>query len=358
MTEGGIVLIFLILFFAMLLGGVNTARKNEFFMDYCSPENTSRVNAIFSILIFFSHVTGYIDLTGDINTIYFDFRNFFGQGVVVTYLFYSGYGMMESIKRKGMDYIKSMPFNRFFKLWYHFAIVIALYVIAGLAVGRKFKLVNVLLSLTGYKAVGNSNWYLFATFALYIIVFVSFMIFRNKKYLAVTSVFVLTMIFMVWERSMDLPPRFYNTVLCLPTGMLFSLLKPYVEKIITKNDIVWFTAFSSLLLVTAYFALNSKTGLNYYLYMLTLVILIVVATMKINIKSSVLDWFGAHIFSFFILQRLPMIILQSLGFNKQPYMFVMLSFFATVFLSLVFDECMDKLDSIIFKKKKGAMSVK
>ncbi len=351
-------LILLVLFFSLLLGGVKVAQKNEYFMDYCSPENTARVNAVFSILIFFSHVTGYIDLTGDINEIYFDFRNFIGQGVVVTYLFYSGYGMMESIKRKGMNYIKSMPFNRFFKLWYHFAIVIALYVIVGLATGRKFKLVNVLLSLTGYKAVGNSNWYLFVTFALYIIVFVSFMMFRNKKHFAVASVFVLTMIFMICERSLHLPPRFYNTVLCLPLGMLFSLLKPYFEKILTKNDIIWFTAFSSLLLVTVYFALNRKTGLNYYLYMLTFVVLIVVATMKINVKSSVLDWFGAHIFSFFILQRLPMIILQYLGFNKQPYAFILISFFATVFLSVVFDESMDKLDGIIFKKKKGVVSVK
>jgi hypothetical protein len=48
-----------------------------------------------------------------------------------------------------------------------------------------------------------------------------------------------------------------------------------------------------------------------------------------------------------------MIVLQYLGFNKEPYIFVLLSFFATVFLSLVFDESMNRLDKIIYKPKKN-----
>lgn len=346
--------VLLILFFSMLLGGVTVAQKNEFYADYCSPQNTARINAVFSILIFFSHVTSYVTLKGDLNVLYFDFRNFVGQGVVVTYLFYSGYGIMESISKKGLDYVKSIPTKRFFKLWYHFAIVIAIYAVVGIAIGRKFQIDQILLSLIGYKSIGNSNWYLFVTFASYIFIFVAFMIFRKKKIFAVGMVFVLTVLLMFLEYKLELPERFYNTVICLPIGMVFSMVKPYVEKVITKHDIVWFTTFSGLLLIVSYFALNRKESLVYYLvYMIAFVLLIVVSSMKINVKNSILDWFGAHIFSFFILQRIPMIILQYLGFNKEPYIFVLLSFFATVFLSLVFDESMNRLDKIIYKPKKN-----
>jgi hypothetical protein len=73
--------------------------------------------------------------------------------------------------------------------------------------------------------------------------------------------------------------------------------------------------------------------------------------MKINIRSSILDWFGEHIFSFFILQRIPMMIFMYFKLNRNYALFVILSFFGTVFLSVLFDAAMDKLDSVLFKKR-------
>lgn len=35
-----------------------------------------------------------------------------GQLIVVMFLFYSGYGVMESVRSKGTAYIKSIPFKR------------------------------------------------------------------------------------------------------------------------------------------------------------------------------------------------------------------------------------------------------
>ena len=83
---------------------------------------------------------------------------------------------MESITKKGKAYVKAMPWNRFFGLWYQFALVVILYVLTNLAVGKSMTLKNVLLAFTGVTSVGNSNWYLFATFVLYAIVYLAFML--------------------------------------------------------------------------------------------------------------------------------------------------------------------------------------
>jgi hypothetical protein len=145
-------------------------KKNEFHIDYCSPKNTNTINAIFSILIFLSHAGTYVKLDGTLDAPYFELRSFLGQLVVVTYLFFSGFGIMESIKKKGMPYIKAMPKNRFFKLWYHFAIVILLYTLVSVGImGRRYSFSKWILSFIGLKSIGNSNWYLFVTF-----VFISF----------------------------------------------------------------------------------------------------------------------------------------------------------------------------------------
>ena len=108
-------LVFIFILIALICSGLSVAKKNEFYSDYCSPKNTNTINAIFSILIFLSHAVTYVKLDGVLDGPYFEFRSFLGQLVVVTYLFFSGFGIMESIKKKGIPYVKAMPVQRFFK---------------------------------------------------------------------------------------------------------------------------------------------------------------------------------------------------------------------------------------------------
>ena len=287
---------------------------------------------------------------------YLDIRKFLGQLVVVTYLFFSGYGIMESIKKKGTDYVKKMPVNRLFKLWYHFAIVVVMYVIVSNGILKKgYPIKDIILAFTGYATVGNSNWYLFVIFAMYITVIVSFLIFRKNKILAVVLASVISVAFVIVEKKvLDLPSQYYNTVCCFPAGMIFSLLKPYIDKILMKNDIIWFTAFSVGIAVFAYFSLNRNEGLVYYtLFTLTALAVVVMFMMKANIQHSVLDWFGQHIFSFFILQRIPMLLIRHLGFANREYFFIITSFFGTIFLCVLFDAATDNVcrnGDAVFKK--------
>ena len=102
-------LVFVFTLIVLICSGLSVAKKNEFYSDYCSPKNTNTINAIFSILIFLSHAVTYVKLDGVLDAPYFEFRSFLGQLVVVTYLFFSGFGIMESIKKKGTPYVKAMP---------------------------------------------------------------------------------------------------------------------------------------------------------------------------------------------------------------------------------------------------------
>lgn len=246
-----------------------------------------------------------------------------------------------------------MPVDRFFKLWYHFAIMIIMFIIVCLVTQKNYTLDRYLLAFTGYTSIGNSNWYMFVTFALYIIVFIAFMVFRKSKVLSVASVFILTFGFVIFEiKVLDLPVRFYDTIFCFPLGMLFSLLKPYIDKILMKNDIIWLIATSGAFVVCMYGSQNRSEDVLYrILFMCTVPVVITLLMMKLQCRSSILDWFGNHIFSFFMLQRIPMLLLQYFNFDNEPYLFIGISFFATVLLATIFDETVGKLDKIIFKKK-------
>ena len=346
-------IIFVLILVAIICSGLTVAKKGEFFGDYMSPKNTSTINAVFSVLIFLSHAVSYVSVSGPLDTPYLSLSTFLSHLVVVTYLFFSGFGIMESIKKKGTAYVKAMPVNRLFKLWYHFAIALLMYTVVRVGImGVKYSLKDYLLAYTGYTTIGNSNWYMFVVFAMYIIVIVSFLIFRKSNVAGIAFTCVLSVGFGVFESKMELPVWYYNTIICFVLGMVYSMVKPYVDKIIMKNEIIWYTAMTGSVALFAYFSRNrSDSFVHYELFVSFAVVMLVVLMMKVNIKSSVLDWFGEHIFSFFILQRIPMLLLRHWGYSKNAYVFVILSFFATVFLSIVFDEAMDRLDKIVFRKR-------
>jgi len=57
------------------------------------------------MLIFLSHAEQYFKLDSAYDTAYAAVSEHMGQLVVVMFFFYSGYGMMESVKKKGSSYV-------------------------------------------------------------------------------------------------------------------------------------------------------------------------------------------------------------------------------------------------------------
>lgn len=88
--------------------------------------------------------------------------------------------------------------------------------------------------------------------------------------------------------------------------------------------------------------------LNHVLF-LALVLLL---TMTVQIHNKILYFFGRHLFSIYILQRLPMLVMLHFGWDQYPYLFVLVSFAVTVPMSVAFDLLLEKADALIFKKKK------
>ena len=345
---------FIVILIAIIISGMTAAKKGEFFEDYCSPRNTGTINGIFSILIILSHAVTYVKLDGVWDEPYFSMRTFLGQLIVVTYLFYSGFGIMESYKKKGIPYIKALPVQRLFRTWYHFAIVIVMYAIVSIGIrGLEYTPLQIALSFTGFETLGNSNWYMFVTFVLYIIIVAVFLLLRKSKVLAVAGVCVVTALFAYWEIKIGLASQWYNTVMCFPAGMVFSLVKPYLDKVLMKNDLVWYGGFTAIFVLFGFFSQNrGESVVHHSLFAIFFALTVTVMMMKVQIRSTILDWFSQHIFSFFILQRIPMLLLRHYGFAKEPYFYIIMSFFLTVVMSMFFDAAMDKLDSVILKPRK------
>lgn len=346
-------LIYIFILLLIIFMDMQVASKNKFNDNYMSVKNTTAINGIFVLLVFLSHASQYIDLTGTLDAPYLSMKRYLGQMVVVTFLFYSGFGIMESISKKGMDYVKSIPLKRFVKVLYHMDIAVLCFLILNFILGNVYPLKTILLAFITWTSIGNSNWYITAVLGLYIIVFVSFMIAGNKKSLGVIIGYILSIGFVYFQMKIGRDNYCYNTIILFPCGMIFSLLKDKLEKITFKNDLFYLLSISIIFLPYLYFYHNRLDGVEQYsMWGILFMLLVVMVTMKVSINNNILQWFGSHVFSVYILQRIPMNILQYIGYTHHKYAFVAISFVATVVLAELFDCLIGKLDNFIYKPKK------
>ena len=119
-----------------------------------------------------------------------------------------------------------------------------------------------------------------------------------------------------------------------------------------RRDILYFAAMAAAFVV--FHRLNGYAKNNtwiYQVYAIMLVVLVVGISMKIEFSSPFLDFLGKHIFSFYMLQRLPMMVLNNKGiYAEDNVAFFILSFLLTCVIALAFDCLLSKLDTLIFHK--------
>lgn len=329
--------------------GMSFVKSNEFNTEYMSRETTGAVNGIFVLFVFMSHISNYMDLGSTSDKIWLDFRSWLGQLMVVTFLFYSGYGMMCSIMKKGNAYIKPLFKNRFLSLLLHFDIAVVLFVIMNLALGVKMNLKNTLLAFTTWTSIGNSNWYITAVLGMYLIIILAFSVFRKHKLPALISVSVLTVAFAFVLIKAGKQEWYYNTLLAFSVGMWYAYLKKYIDKLVMKNNIIYMLFMSAAVGLFAVCYKFRSLGLPvYWVYACSFMMLIVLITMKVKIGNPILSMLGRHVFSIYILQRIPMTVFKRMGLNANNMLFFFLCFAVTLLMSAVFDMLMKKLDKKLF----------
>lgn len=329
------------------------ALPDGIYNDYLSIEKTNSIKGIFVLLIVFSHAASYLTLDDNILNKLYGFLNYslIGQGIVAVFLFYSGYAMMLSGIKKGRAYIKSIPTKRILKVLLHFDIAIIIFAVIQTLLGKDITLKTFLLSLIGWSSVGNSNWYIFAILVFYLITYLAFIIGKDNEKIVLSIVCILTVAYILLMR-MAKEEYWYDTSLLYPLGMFWYVFKDKLEQLFKNKKLLFYAAF----VLTAMLYAGSMLLSDYLVFKLiknaALGLLIILFTMKVQVHNKILCFFGKHLFSIYILQRIPMNVLSHFGLNSNPAVFVCLSFAITILIAVPFDMFLNKLDNLIFNREK------
>ncbi len=315
--------------------------------EYLDISTTNAVKGIFILLVFIKHITPYILKSGYVyegweGEMFRYINAHVGQWIVAMFLFYSGYGIMEAISKKGDAYINGIPRKRILTVAVNFAIAVAVFAIVGAMLGRTYTIQHYLLSLIGWESVGNSNWYIFVIMLCYLITYVSFRMpsfvdIDNHYGSAIRCVILLSLAVLLL--SFLKPGYWYDTMLCFGAGLLYSLSKGKVEGFARKH--YWKAAGGlALLLVGTYYAPFHARGITYNAFAIVFCLMTILLTMRCNINSRILTWCGANLFPLYIYQRIPMIILAEVGHGKlvctYPVLYIYICLTATILIALCY----------------------
>lgn len=319
----------------------------EFNKDYLSKDNTDCIKGIFVLIVFYSHLMQYISFDT------FDISNWFvktlGQLMVTMFLFYSGYGIYESIKKNGNDYIKKIPRNRIIVTLFNFDIAILTFLGINYIFGKTYPLKRILLSFIGWESVGNSNWYIFGILFLYLFTYLSFRIFKGNDKRAITLNLILTVIFsIVLSKLLPYQTWWYNTLLCYPLGLIYSFNKDKINSFLFNNkNYAIILPLLFIVFIIFYHYLRDSHWILYDIISILFSLIVILLTMKIKINNKFLKWCGNNLFWLYILQRVPMLVLNKLHYTNL-YGYIIICFISMLVLAYIYS----KVFTIIDKKIK------
>lgn len=310
--------------------------------DYISPKGTLAVKGLFVLIVFLSHSEGYVTYSAGLSDmLMLKTCSAVNQLMVVPFFFYSGYGIMLSSMTK-KDYGKKLPKNRLLPLYLKFVFAVIIYLIAGVITGVSFNVREIIGGLTGWESVGNSNWFMFATFVLYIISFISLVLFKNKKLSALTAT-LLTFVYIAAVILAGKEVVWYDTVLTFPLGMWFAIGKEEFEKLTDKFS-AWFVSLlicgGAFLAFWYMFKITEGTPVSIAALIfksLFFALCLVTVTRRFSPRNKILSFFGKHVFGIYIFQRLPMLLLSHFVPNINSYIFAAVSFILTVGIAVCFE---------------------
>lgn len=306
--------------------------------SFLAKDQTAPVKGLFVILVFFRHFRGYVDMDhGLLNHLFVMLDSRSSQLIVTMFFFYSGYGIFEQLKIN-RGYSEKFVQHRILPTYVNFACCVFIYFLICIAKGFSFSAREIVLSFLGWNDnFGNSNWFMFVTFGLYFLFYLSFVIQRKKTIFNLILFNLLTMAFMVFL-FMYKKHYWYNTILCFNLGMWYSYFRESIEAFLnaSKNYLI-VLAITLFAFIVAFFLIETQSPL-FIIKALLFSLSFVLVQMKFSFgKSRIFSRLGKHVFSVYMLQRIPFMLLTELNLNRNIYLFFIATLFLTMLIAIVYD---------------------
>ncbi|WP_404814726.1 acyltransferase family protein [Secundilactobacillus paracollinoides] len=287
-----------------------------------------------------------------------------GELIVTTFLFFSGYGVMVQLQKRGPAYLETFPVKRILFTWLKFAVAVTIYLVLSVAMAIPFPPGRIVLAYLGLATIGNSSWYIFAILLMYALTYVAFKLAPGQPSRAIILLFIGTSCYLVIAVK-QLPPWYAETIFSYLGGVLFARYHEPIEKRLTSSwghywlPFLWtFSLFCGFYILCAITPYRWLFFISYQFAAICFPLLFVFLAMKTTIRAPFYRYVGGTaMFSIYMLQRLPMILGRHTVLAHQPVRYFCFVLVSTLFLGWVFDQLVGRFLQRLVGKR-ASVSVK
>ena len=344
-----------------LLSASNVSLKgsNDFFKDYIDLKNTFSIKGIFVWIIIFYHYSHYEWRKKYIFEIIVDYV---GQKMVSMFLFYSGYGIYESVKKKGNKYAKSLLIKSLIIL-IKSELIILIFGLRCIIYRKEVSLKKFILTIFFKTSIGNSYWFAYTIILYYFYAYLSFVFIKNKKYNFV-GIIIISVIcyahgyftyFYYLQKSISI-----DNTLPFILGFIYSLVRNFTDKYIMKYDFSYFATYILISLIYYYFYIHKEENIFMRIFLNgTFSILVILTTMKMRFDNEILKFLNVHSYSIYLLQKAVLLTFYEEKYlKKHECIKIFIEIILIIFIATTFDHYTAFIDKYFKKVDNRLLNVK
>lgn len=294
-------LFWVIVILVITLWSLRTSDNDECYSREC----TSAVNGFFALFILLSHARGFMNAIGyswfgELGAKYaMYFLMAIGQLCVVSFLFFSGYGVTERIKKVGRDYVREMPKKRILSFYLQSLPVAVLWVVYGAFLSNTSYPTDAICQILFWKGIDcGPCWYNFCIIIMYLIAFVTFSLFSKRMRTAECVLWILAIVYVVTLYTIRPEETWwYNTALLFPLGVSFSLRREVLVPLMKR---FYASALTVAALLTLLLGRFCGSSVLHNLYGMAFMLLLLLMMLKIRLGNPVLNWVGSRVFPIYM----------------------------------------------------------
>lgn len=331
-------------------------RKHDNIDSYLDKDYTTSIIGIFAVLIFFKHFYNYLDYStlNSLDMISAYINRGLGQLVVVPFMFFSGYGILEQIKKRGDKYVNTIPKGRALKVYLMFLLAWIPYFVLIFILPPIYSYQHVLWSVIGFTKIGNSNWYVVIIIALYLSTYVSFKCISNRRDALIVNV-LLAVLIMFILKNVGMESYWYDTIPAYAFGLIYSYNKDKIVLLYKTHKASRWIMFAASIASTVLFGMLNILDNNIFFFSMMVISFCMIFACFLSlfaVKNKIVLTLGKYCFWIFVIHRFTMKVFYNVpAIVKNNYVYLLVCMVSTAVLAFALEKLFSVIWKLLNKKK-------
>ncbi len=309
--------IFVVALLVLLLVGIQVKREG-YFEDSLSPQNTNQLRGIFALVVILHHLS-----QRSSGSIVFPLFAYVGYLAVSVFFFISGYGLMTQYQQRQQTYAKTLLTLRIPSVLIPYLITTVLYSVFYGVMGETVTVQSVLFSLVNGSPIALFSWYIIAILCFYFLFYLATKLSKGNRKIHMLITWLGLLAYIILCMLLNYGSWWYNSCFAFGLGVVWAVYHEQIMEFFKRRFVAKFSlSFVLFLIIFSVPVVIDVCKLDYNKLALVILICQVIASLlfsaivalagtKVQFKNRILSLIGDLSLEIYLIQGIAITLLRS-----------------------------------------------